>query len=196
MLASIIALRGIVREKAGKDVLSNKPDQFKELKATFNIVGVFVLIMCFYFGFMILMMGLPKIFSFVSSDEQTETAKLIDTKALVQLDEYNSNTELAYIAVISFYSKNEIDVHLEEVLKSAMKVNEYKLIPNIVSNFYNKNKLDEAASLAVKYLCDKGEYKYAIEVALLHFNKNMKDEDLSYIIDKLNVAQNSKDLTP
>jgi len=183
LIAAVLAVKSNL--KGGSN---NKNNEFAEFKSALNAFGVLALVLCFYFGFMIAVIEIPKML--MSDDNDKEIRQDFAVQELLDSGSYTSNADLIYIASSAYYSNNEKDEQLQKALNIALREKEYDLVPKIVAEFYSNNERDDAANSAIKTLCAKKEYKYAIETAALHYSNNDKDESLDYIIKQISKEDN------
>ena len=180
IIGLLAALMVFTKNKTrGKIEMENN---FRALKSTFNIVGTISLIMILFFGFIILMYSMPRIFSMISGNDRSINNENITLE--VNLDNNVSNNHIAFEAIKRMPFNTGKNRQLMILLERTISTENYEYIRNIINEFsLNKQKTD-AINIAFNHYISEKEYHNALNIIQYYPFNNDKEK---MILQLLNV---------
>ena len=188
LVASIIALKGIFKEKKTNSVKSKTVDTLEGFKKTFNAVGSIVLVMALYFGYMIMMMAFPSIMTYVTNIGKAKQVEIDNN--IIPYEKIRTHSEIVFYSAKSLYSNTNKDKQLDLLIEKSLSDKEYELVLNIIKSYSSNSKKEKAIDVAFEHFLRNKEYLYALMVSDLYSstlkNDNQKIKIINGIFDYKN----------
>lgn len=182
LLSAILVFRG---NKSQNIYTNSKDDPYKGLKKTFSIVGSISLVLILYFGYMILMIGLPGLMDLAMNIGKRKEAK--NTSEIVAEYDYSklqTKNQIAFRAAQLITSYKDKEKQYGIIILETLKDGEFDLTISILASMPAGKKKDYFLEESFNYFIDNKKYIYALKVAD-EYSGSKKNEVLQNLIEKM-----------